>query len=346
MRGALHSKWPLSLLFFSLTAVAQLKEAKLSPVPTTLSGTLRPLVLAVDGQTRVEEKGDALELTVNGQKIDADESEHSRFFVRTDTDELKVTASMKEGGIREILNLRLPRAEVVGIEGPAVRLAVSGEVREVRIDDTAIELRNGQFVYADPGAPTGEKSLHSLEVSPGPKAAGRLYNLALVTEKPESSVEETTRALLGMSMSRSMQYFQLGLGFGLPSDWELMLCGEFGFGWHRQYRSDGSLVDSRTSINRLAVSFVANKEVFGHWLAVGGIGRWAFRHTYGWMGTTNPSEPFAMNANYSGVQLGVDVRVEPIRWGGFGLSARIDGIVISTIPDSRIYFTLEFNWHW
>src|SRR5438067_2358133 len=100
------------VLLLSLSAVplfGQDSQAHWLMVPSLVSGTLSPFLLAVDGQPLRREREEATAIYLNDTLIHSNSDTHRSFFVKTDSDVLRFRVRLRSGTMRELPFLVLPR---------------------------------------------------------------------------------------------------------------------------------------------------------------------------------------------------------------------------------------------
>ncbi len=216
MRLPMHARRPinetLALSLFAVTlafAVGRAAEArellpKVSPVPATVTGTLEPLAVSVDGRSVIERSSPAEGLRVGGVEIRAADEPKRPYFAQVDARgalELVVTAG---GRVESPVVVAIPLVEEArwGAEGAEVVIRTSGAVSEVWLDGKPVGFSGSEARFApdqtEPDWWRRERTLElrGVEGKPGgfftlsfekePEARGHRIGLGPVTPAAES----------------------------------------------------------------------------------------------------------------------------------------------------------------
>jgi len=183
----------------SAVALAQPLETTLSPVQTSVSGSLNPLVIAVDGKKIIREKETLLSVVVNGKAITPKKSKGSPFFMRVETDLIRVEGQAANGLARQ-WDLELPSALVEKADSKKIFFKISGVASRVTIDGNPIPYKGSRAMWVPPSGKKAFAKTWVLELTAQGKP-GRLYNLRLAPGSGEGDRGLASESRLRMGLS-------------------------------------------------------------------------------------------------------------------------------------------------
>jgi hypothetical protein len=193
--------WRLAILVtagFSLVSAGESTQelrAKVTPVAVSLSGTLVPYSVALDGRPLFDEPHAISSLMVNGTLAPAKAQPHKPFFLRTDADVLELISTPEKDGPERIRKIVLPRLSDARMNASFVEIRFQGGNGRIMFDGNPIAQEKGLLRLKLPSATqTGWFSAaHSLEIVGVGSEPGRLYRLTF--EQDKTVVLRTQRAV-------------------------------------------------------------------------------------------------------------------------------------------------------
>lgn len=328
---------------FSSQLYAEKYEATWTKVPTLISGTLEPFVLAIDGVIISRKK--KAKLLLGDAYIETKNESNQPFFTRVESDVLKLTI---EESSKEILEIKLPTLNKVAVESSQIHFYLN-DTEKIMVQGGAYPVQEGRAVI-----PRDEiKNLSELTLELVSKYS-RTYILSLTEIEPLEDLSKDQRVTFSFGDNSGSDRFGWHLAYGIH--------------WLNRvsFEARGSVVfrtqGSYEEVYALLVS--TGYQLFrrgegprrGTWLE-GGLWLSQTWITYKaeWVSPTD-GQTYRHEYPMNGMQSGVYIRSEPIRIGFFGFSMKIlyrlnDAIVQvwqahTQLDRHRVRFTLEFSYHW
>ncbi len=169
-------------------------------MPTSVSGSLDPLVVAVDGKKLVKETTNADGISVNEKTVEVQKKRGKPFFTRVETNTIHVEAA-SSGGEPKVWEWELPQAEVTSSKGKIV-LAIKGIANRVTVDGKPLTYKANEASWTPPAGKKAFAKTWVLELSANGKP-GRLYNLKLAPgagdSEPKRELASVGRIRMGLS---------------------------------------------------------------------------------------------------------------------------------------------------
>lgn len=155
----------------SASAETVLLEKSLRPAPTTISGSLVPFALAINGEPVPIARQEFQAIRMNGREIALQDETTRSFFFRTDEDDLEITGIAKDGKTLPVFSAKLPKIRAIEIEGDLARFTLAGDLGKFTLDGKPYSIESP--VPVEPG---WIDRPHSVEIS-GEAGSSRIYNL-------------------------------------------------------------------------------------------------------------------------------------------------------------------------
>jgi hypothetical protein len=324
-------------------------KATYTKVPTTISGTLSPFVVAVDGELVAEGGKERQTLTINGVTFTTKKKEHGPFFFKTESDELSFS---------DLPEITLPKIEDVSVEEGKVVIQTSSNVTDLFFDKKPLK-RNREKRFLVPSAKAKFfESDHIIELRTKDRFSMRIYNLFFEKkeepppEKPKESpkpepppivLSNDPFANLGYCVFDSdRRYVHVGGGMNWGARFTASAYLEFGLPDYSEWYHWG--FGARTGYQLWRQTTGKNDAI---WIEIGistrlyviHQNRWEVkaRHTF-----TNYSIPGKRGAFIAGPYL----KLEPLRLGSFGMGLSLETDVINTLNQGGAAISLlEVYYH-
>lgn len=312
-------------------------EARLQSLPTAVSGTLSPFVLAIDGVVVHQESEEATDLILDGKFLNLETSPTRPFYFKSTADGYLFTVKKPDAKLGNV-SVVLPRI---------VRVTLGeGTSREIHLtfEETTDLVLDGKTILIDEGSATlspllgasWEDSMHTLELNNKSSGLSRIYNLEILP-KPKSPRQSVAVGVGGDGMRPAPAYY-LGYQRAYDTRWSWIAYSVFGGQSGRQFVSLG-VRGGRQLLRKW------HRKGYGSWLEAGAFFRMGLENWSGYyfLGTSE---------NKVGLQSGVYSRTELLEFKNFtfGLHFQysvLDTTTLSSVGESmRMGAWLEMGYFW
>ena len=156
------------------------REVKVLVQPTSISGSLDPFTLMVNGRAVLKHSAHAVELKLNGTDIKPTDGTGSRFFTQSAADTLDFKVITSGARKAEQLNIVLPRLRQARLTAATLDCRVEGSAVAVLFDGKSFLITGGKIQIPLGLEESWWTSAHSLHIDAGNAKPGRSYSLRFV----------------------------------------------------------------------------------------------------------------------------------------------------------------------
>lgn len=167
----------LILLFIALFASTDVAaetvrlEKSFHPATTTVSGSLLPFALAINGQAVPLDTKAVQKIRLNGKEISFLDEGAKSFYVESDEDEIKLTGTALDGSLLSIYSVILPKIRAIEIEDDKAKFRMVGRVKKFSLDGKEFAPENPIPIERD-----WMDRPHGVEIT-DEQGSSRIYNL-------------------------------------------------------------------------------------------------------------------------------------------------------------------------
>lgn len=185
-------------------------EATVLMLPSLISGSLSPLVIAVDGKKIISSKDRYSGLELNGAKLKITRGKAVTFHAQTNEDVLHFMAVTAKGARKELPAIELPKLERVALDGTEVVLSIAASAQEVTFDGVPVVLKGGMGRVEVPEDASWFVSLHSIQVKSRGAIPDRSFNVQFSPNT--AKLYQASRATASAATSTSSEWLRFQAG--------------------------------------------------------------------------------------------------------------------------------------
>ncbi len=178
----------LFLILLPAMGIASDWEIETLPVPNIVSGTLRPLTIAINEKVVLKRGESVSVLILNGKEIIPSDPSNPDFYLSTGDSKFDFRSKSQDGNLSPIIKLELPRLSRVLIQTNEIVFELSKGATSAKFDDNQLALIKGRGRAALGKDRNWFANVHAVRLF-NSSGVGQLYNLVFTEkEKPKQKV--------------------------------------------------------------------------------------------------------------------------------------------------------------